>query len=224
MRSVAAAIACGVFACASSVVCTAQTLVIPKYEVSAGVRLGGPITIASERATEVAPGGATRSLFSSNTRLGTSTGATAGFGVQLSRAVRAEMAAGYGTAQLNTKVSADTEEVANTTVSTSVTQLVAEAGILAQRSRWRTRRMQPFATAGIGYVREMYEGRTLIETASALYVGGGLYYVRASARPRQIRVTGLRVDLRGYVRRGGVASTTKVHTAPEVSATMFVRF
>ena len=42
MRSVATTIAFGVFACASTVVCTAQTLVMPKYEVSAGVRLGGP--------------------------------------------------------------------------------------------------------------------------------------------------------------------------------------
>ena len=224
MRRIATAIACGVFVCASAAVCTAQPSVSPKYEVSAGLRWVGSITLGSELADETAPGGATRSLFSSQTRLGGSVGVTAGAGFQLSRAIRAEMAAGYGTAQLNSKISADAEQVADTTVSTPVTQLVVEAGILAQRSRWRARTTQPFVTAGVGYVREMYEGRTLIETGRAVYVGGGLYYVRASARPRHIRATGLRIDLRGYVRRGGVASTSKVHAAPEVAATMFVRF
>ena len=224
MRRIATAIACGVFACAAAAVCTAQPSVSPKYEVSAGVRWVGPTTIGSEIAEETAPGGGPRSLFSSHTRLGSAVGATAGFGVRLSRAIRVEMAAGYGTAQLNSKVSGDAEQVADTTVRTPVTQLVVEAGILAQRSRWRARTMQPFVTAGVGYLREMYEGRTLIETGSAAYVGGGLYYVRASARPRHIKATGLRVDLRGYVRRGGVASTAKVHAAPEIAARMFVRF
>ena len=222
MRRVATAIACSVFVCASAAVCAAQPS-LPKYEVSAGVRWVGPFAIGSEVADETAPGGGSRSLFSSHTRLGSSVGATAGFGVQLSRAIRAEMAAGYGTAQLSSKVSADLEQVADTTVRTPVTQIVVETGILAQRSRWRARRVQPFVTAGVGYLREMYEGRTLIETGSAVYVGGGLYYGGASARPRH-RAPGLRVDLRGYVRRGGVASTTMVHAAPELTATMFVRF
>lgn len=224
MTHIATALACGAFVCASAVVCSAQTLVMPKYEVSAGVRWVGPTAVGSELANETAPGGAPRALFSSHTRLDSSLGVKAGFGVRLSRAIRAEMAAAYGTAQLSSKVSADAEQVADTTVRTPVKQLGVEGGILAQRSRWRARTVQPFVAAGVGYLREMYDGRTLIETGSAVYVGGGLYYVRASARPRHIRATGLRIDLRGSVRRGGVASTSKVHAAPEIAARMFVRF
>ncbi|MEQ1913386.1 MAG: hypothetical protein ABMA15_31525, partial [Vicinamibacterales bacterium] len=130
MRRIATAIACGVFVCASAGVCTAQPSVPGKYEVSAGVRWVGPTAIGSELAEETAPGGGPRSLFSSHTRLGGAVGLTAGFGVRLSRAIRAEMAAGYGTADVISKVSADAEQVSDTTVRTPVTQLAVEAGIL----------------------------------------------------------------------------------------------
>lgn len=224
MRRLRRAGACFILACASASLCAAQPASPAKYEVNVGARWVGPIAVASELANEAAAGGTTRSLFSSHTRLGAGVGVAAGFGVQLSRAIRAEMSASYGTTQLNSKVSADAEQVADITVHTPVEQLVVEAGVLAQRSRWRDRRLQPFVTAGVAYLREMYEGRTLIETGSALYAGGGLYYVRASARSRHIRATGLRIDLRGQMRRGGVASSSNIHAAPEVTAGVFVRF
>lgn len=206
--------------------CMAQSTPAGRYELSAGVRWNGPITVNDAVASETAPGGSTSPLFKAHTTLNGSFGATAGFGVRLSRTLRAEMSAAYGTEQLSSQILADAEVVGATTVRTPVTRVSIEGGILAQRSRWRARRVQPFATAGVGYLREMYEGRTLIESGSAIYAGGGLYYVRASTRtrPGRLEATGLRVDLRANVRRGGVASATNVHTAPEVMATLFARF
>jgi hypothetical protein len=211
-------------AIATAHVCSAQSSVAGRYEVSAGGKWFGPIGVATKSASETTPGGGTSPLFASTTTLDSSFSAAAGFGVRLTRAIHAEMAATYGSGQLSSRVTGDAEQVASVTVRSPVTQLSVEGGMLLQPSRWQTRRLQPFAAAGVGYVRQMYAGRTLIEPGHELYIGGGLYYVRVSAHPRRLEATGLRVDVRGYLMRGGIAAETTQRSAPAVTAMVFVRF
>ena len=216
-------VACAV-ASAIARVCSAQPSPAGRFEVSAGVKWLGPVAVDNAVAGETAPGGVTRPLFTTATTLAGSLNTSAGFGIRLTRAIRAEMAATYGTAQLRTRVTADAEQVANTTVQTPITQLSVEGGALVQPSRWQSGHLQPFAAAGVGYRRQMYAGRTLIETATDVYVGGGVFYVRTSDRRRRIAATGLRIDLRDDISRGGVLSGTARRSAPSVSARAFVRF
>ncbi|MFN7981630.1 MAG: hypothetical protein U0Q11_07205 [Vicinamibacterales bacterium] len=195
-----------------------------RLEVSAGVRMNGPFTIASADAEENAPNGGSRPLFATQTRLGRSLFVTAGVSARVSAALHAEFNAGYGSGDLTTKVTADAEPIADVSVSAPMTQLLAEAGLRMQPQRWKRRTWTPFVSAGVGYLRQMYAGRTLIESGSDAYAGGGLYYERTSAHPRRLKATGLRLDLRGYVMRGGIASGTALRAAPAVLASAFARF
>lgn len=205
-------------------VCVAQPATAGRYDVSAGVRWNGPFTVANESAREDTPNGGSRPLFASKTRLGSSVLVTAGISARVTSALHAEFQAAYGTGTLTSRVTADAEPIADVSVSSSLSQIAAEAGLRMQPRRWARRRWTPFVAAGVGYLRQMYAGRTLIETGSDAYAGGGLYYVRTSAHPRRLKASGLRIDVRGYVMRGGIASGTTLRSAPAVLASAFARF
>ena len=138
--------------------------------------------------------------------------------------LRAEAALVYSPTQLITRITADAEGVADTDVTAPVTQFIIEGGLLAQPRQWRTRRFAPFATGGIGYLRQLNDGRTVVETGRTYYVGGGLYYVRTSASPRRVKAIGLRTDARALILKDGVAPDSEARTTPAVTATLFVRF
>jgi len=195
-----------------------------RYDLLAGVRWNGPFTIANEAADENAPNGKSRPLFASNTRLGHSLFVTAGVSARVSTALYAEFLTSYGKGDLTTRVTADAEPIPDVAVSSPMSQLSAETGLRVQPRKWKRTSWTPFVSVGVGYLRQMYAGRTLIESGSELYAGGGLYYERTSARSRRLKATGVRIDLRGYAVRGGIASGTALRSAPAVLASAFARF
>ena len=57
------------------------------------------------------------------------------------------------------------------------------------------RRLRPFASGGAGYLRQLHEDRTLVETGQVYYAGGGArYWLRGGARVAAL--VGLRGDVR----------------------------
>lgn len=202
----------------------AQGRVAGRYDVSAGVRWDGPFTVANTEAEENAPNGASRPLFASRTQRGQALFVTAGVSARVSAALHAEFLAAYGKGQLTSHVTADAEPISDVAVSSPMSHLAAEAGLRVQPRGWKRRTWTPFVSVGVGYLREMYVGRTLIENGNEFYAGGGLYYERTSAHPRRLKATGLRIDVRGYVMRGDIASGTALRSAPAVLASAFARF
>ncbi|HUR35689.1 MAG TPA: hypothetical protein VM032_17920 [Vicinamibacterales bacterium] len=203
---------------------SAQSADRSHLEVMGGVRWIGPIDFGAVAASEVTIAGGTRALFNSDTTLDASAGGTLGIGVQLSRRLRAEAAVAVNPTHLRTRISADVEGVKDVTVDAPVTQFLVEGGLVAQASQRRVAGGLPFVTAGLGYLRQLNDGRTLVETGRSYYVGGGLYYVRASNRPRRVKATGLRADLRAQILRGGVAPDSTSHVAAAFTAVVFARF
>jgi hypothetical protein len=197
---------------------------VSRIEVSGGIRYIGPIAFGGVPANETAVGGGTRALFDTETQLDGSVGGTAIVGVRLSRILRAEGAFAFNRTALSTRVTADTEGVADITITAPVTQLLVEGGVLVQPPQWQQGALSPFITAGLGYLRQLNDGRTLVETGRATFVGGGLYYVRASTRARRVKATGLRADVRGQIMRDGVAPDSDSRVALAVSAAVFARF
>jgi hypothetical protein len=219
---------CVALACAgvasTAVSATAQQPDRSRIELSGGIRWMGPIDFDAVDADETTSGGGRRTLFASNTSLTGSVGGTGIVGVRLSRLLKAEFAAAYNPTALSTRISSDVEGVPDVTVDARVTQFLLEGGIVAQPRRWQTRHLAPFVTAGFGYLRHLNEGRTLVETGRAGYVGGGLYYVRNSARPGRIKATGARVDVRAVLLRNGVSPDDTQRSAPAITAALFARF
>lgn len=204
--------------------CAAQDADRGRIEVSSGIRWIGAVRFGDVPARETTPGGGTLALFKSSTRLDRSVGGTTTFGVRLSRMLRAELALAYNPTGISSRVISDAEGVADVTVGERVTQLLLEGGVLAQPRRWRSGRIQPFLTGGIGYLRQLNDGRTLVQTGQAGYFGGGLYYVRTSARSGRLKATGLRADFRALILRNGVAPDHAGRAAPAVTAAVFARF
>ena len=204
--------------------CVAQETDRGRIEVSIGIRWIGAVKFGDVPARETTPGGGTLALFKSSTRLDRSVGGTTTLGVRLSRVLRAELALAYNPTGISSRVMSDAEGVADVTVSEPVTQLLLEGGVLVQPRRWQHGRMRPFLTAGIGYLRQLNDGRTLVQTGQSGYVGGGLYYVRATARPGRLKATGVRADVRALILRDGVVPEHSGRAAPAVTATVFARF
>ena len=215
-----AAIAC----VGASTTVSAQTGDPSRVEISGGIRWIGPLDLADVPANETTLGGGQRALFESTTTLDHSLGGTVTVGLRLSQTFRVEGAAVFSPTQISTRVTADTEGAPDTTITAPVTQILIEGGALVLPPRWRTRHVSPFVTGGLGYLRQLNDGRTLVETGTSYYAGGGLYYVRASSRPRRVTATGVRADVRALVLRDGVAPDSDWRSALAITATFFMRF
>ena len=195
-----------------------------RIELAVGAGWIGAIALDRVSADEAAFGGATRALFNSDTQLDGSIGAALTLGVRLSSLVRAEAAMTYNPTHLTTRVTADREGVADVAVDSRVTQYIFGGDLIVQPSRWQRHRLAPFASAGAGYLRQLSEGRVLVQNGAAYFAGGGLYYVRTPDRQRRMKATGLRLDVRALALRDGVAPDHKTRVAPAVTASAFARF
>jgi hypothetical protein len=202
----------------------AQPPVRGRVDVAGGVRWIGPIDFGVVPANEITPGGGTRALFETATMLDGSIGVTASVGVRLASQVRAEASVAYNPTALSSSVSGDVEGIPDLTVTSPVKQFLLEGGVAVEPRRWQTRRLVPFLTAGLGYLRQLNDGRTLVQTGSAYYLGGGAAYVRTNSGRRRLKATGMRVELRALILREGVAPDTSGHLAPALSASVFARF
>lgn len=201
---------------------SAQGVTPGRLELSGGLRWIGPVRFGSVDANETTLGGGARPLFSTDTRLDASVGAGATVSYRVARALRVEGAVAYNPTGLSTRITGDTEGVANTVARAPVTQFLLEAGLLVEAPR--RGKLTPFVTGGAGYLRQLNDGRTLVETGRSYYAGAGLYYVRASAHPRRVKAIGARVDLRAVFLRDGVAPDSTIRGVPAVTAALFARF
>jgi hypothetical protein len=194
-----------------------------RIEVAAGAAGIGAMSFDPVAANETTLGSGTRALFDTRTQLDGSIGAGLTFGVRLTDLIRAEATVAYNPTHLTTRVTSDTEGVPDVAVDTKVTQYIVGGDILAQPSRWRRGRLAPFVTLGAGYLRQLSDGRTLVQTGTAYFGGGGLFYQRV-VEGRRLKATGIRVDVRALALRDGVSLDRATRVTPAVTASLFARF
>jgi hypothetical protein len=194
-----------------------------RVELGGGARWIGGIPFNRIDAAETSAGGGRLTLFASDTELDASPGVQAHIGVRLTSVLQVEGGVAYNSTNLTTRISSDVEGIPDVSVSSAVGQYLVEAGLTATLSRWRTGRFAPFASAGAGYLRQLHEGRTLIETGRSYYAGGGVTLLLTSGGGR-LKATGLRVDVRATFLQDGVAIEDGTQTVPSVGASLFVRF
>jgi hypothetical protein len=140
-------------------------------------------------------GGAYR-LFNSETDLGTAGSLEARAGVALTRRYSIEGRAGISRPELRTLVSSDAETTGSFTLEERIDQYAFDGGIVIHLHELVTMGLTPFASAGIGYVRQLHEGQQLVEDGPLYYVGGGLSRVLLARAQGFIRALSLRADLR----------------------------
>jgi hypothetical protein len=136
------------------------------------------------------------------------------------RALAIEASVGYATPQLGVTVSQDSEAASGAFVSERVSQYNVDVGVLYQLPIDLGRRMRTYVLGGGGYLRQLHEGRLLVETGSTIHLGGGVQYWLRGHEGRR-RALGIRGEAR-YVRRsGGIEYEDAARGFPAVSVLFF---
>jgi hypothetical protein len=196
-----------------------------RIELAIGPLWVGRQALGSGDANETTATGGTLALFSTSTELSSAIGVEARVGVRLSRAFEAEALGTYAAPQIRTQISNDFEGAAPVTATEIIRQFTVGGGVV-----WYVRparspsRLAPFATAGAGYLRQLHESGTLVETGRFYQFGGGVKYLFVSRPGSRLKGIGARIDVRALVRQQGVAFDTGPHLSPAVGASLFARF
>jgi hypothetical protein len=198
---------------------------LPRFEAALGVLWVGHQPLGSARANETTGTGATTPLFTTSTDLAGAAGIDGRVGVRLTRSLVAEAEASYLKPQLRIAISGDTEGAAAVTATETIQQVTIGGGVVwyLPNRRWSPR-VAPFAMAGGGYLRQLHEQATLLETGSFYQFGGGAAFLLVSRRHFHTKGIGARVDVRAVTRARGVAFDGGSKTSPAAGASAFVRF
>ena len=163
-------------------------------------------------------------LFRADSRFDRVEGVDARLAVALTRVLAVEVGGSYATPTLAVAISADAESPDTVRITDRVSQYTVDvsAVLLVPRLRLGSR-LRPYATAGAGYLRQLHEGRLLVETGRLYHAGGGVQaWLRGGAAAG--RSLGVRAEGR-YVRRtGGVDFEDRSRGYPALSVLAFAGF
>ncbi len=127
--------------------------------------------------------------------------------------------------RLQTSISEDAEGAPPLTVAEGIDQYLIEARVVVLLDEIRLGpRTVPFAAAGAGYLRQLHEGRTVVEEGHVYHVGGGLKHWFFARDASFIRAAGVRVDARLYLLVAGIAFEEGPRPQGAVSGSAFVTF
>lgn len=199
----------------------------PRLEASIGGLWIGGAALGSEpaelRANRVPPGPFT--LFTTDTDSIGAAGIDARVAWWLTPTIAVEGGLVRVEPELRTRIAGDAEAAEGLTVAERLDQYFIDARVvwLIERFRFRGRTV-PFVSGGAGYLRQLHEGRTLIETGQVYNAGGGLRHVLRQRDAGLLRLLGVRLDGRVYVLVDGVQFEDRPRTHGAVTASMFVTF
>jgi hypothetical protein len=202
--------------------------VVASAQQSSGHRteLGGDVlwltgvTFNDVNANETAFGGAPRVVFRTSTKLEQAVCPEAKVVVGLTSNIDAEGSIAFGRTHLSTSISSD-PEAASATVSAPLTLYLLQGGVAAHLARWQRGRAAPFATGGVGYLRQLHDGHALVQNGKSWYVGGGLRYPLKDDTARGLNSAALRLELRATILPGGSTVDGATHVLPTVIAGVF---
>jgi hypothetical protein len=196
---------------------------------SAGVSAGHHLD--TEPATETGngvPSGSPVTLFQTDTSFERGTLFEGRVSWRFSRAFAAEGTFSVTRTHLRTEIKNDSEEAAPTTATSPLNQYTGEGGLVWQppRLRFHRGRARIFITGGGGYLRQLHDDATLVETGASAYAGGGLKYrLHEATKKAALKALGIRVDGRVNMLRGGFDVVENAwHSYPSLSAGIFVCF
>jgi hypothetical protein len=195
-----------------------------RFEVSIGSVWIGRQPLGSNSANETTGAGGTLTLFRTASELANVNGLEGRVGVRMWRGLEAEVEASYGKPQLNISISDDTESATAIATAETIQQIMIGAGVVwALPHRSWSERLVPFVTAGGGYLRQVHDPATLVDTGRFYQIGGGVKVLLVSRSNRFVNGVGVRVDARAVVRSKGVAFDAASHASPAIAAALFLR-
>ena len=200
------------------------------FEVSASALYLGSASLGSTTAT-LTPnqtGTADRyTYFQTNSQMQRSGGFEARLAYNLTRMFAVEGGMTYSRPGIGLTVSSDAEGAAGLSVTgETLSQYFFDvAGVVALRSskpgqgRWT-----PFVEGGIGYLRQLHELKTLVETGQVFHGGGGVKYRLRSSPTSFVTGVGLRIDARFYYLNKGFSFDDKGRAFPAFGGGLEISF
>lgn len=193
-----AALAAVIVGTASVSTLAAQTVSDPAGRLQVGVGVGwvGGAAFGEQPADLRTAAGGPYRLFDSETNLASTGSFEARVGMLLSRRYGVEGRAVISKPELHSVVTSDAETTGSFTIAESIDRYVFDGGIVFRIPELEGMGITPFASAGAGYVRQLHDGRELVETGHLFYVGGGITRALFARSQGLIRAMSLRADLR----------------------------
>jgi hypothetical protein len=180
-----------------------------RLEIAGSVGFAANHDLGSERATESGngvPTGTPVTLFETDSSLDRGALFEGRVAWHLTHALAVEGTFSMTRTHLRAAVRNDSEQAAPIVATSPLTQYAAEAGLLWHLNglTFGHGRARPFITGGGGYLRQLHDGATLVETGQSAYAGGGLKYrLHEGARRSMLKAIGLRADARLNLTHGG---------------------
>ena len=164
-------------------------------------------------------------LFATDTRVQSAPGIDARVGFWLTRSLAIEAGLARTGPEIRTRVTDDAEDAEDLTLGEDVDQYFIDASAVLLLDRFSLgSRTVPFVSGGAGYLRQLHEGRTLVETGQVYHLGGGLRHWLRVNDSGFLRALGVRADARLYVLVNGVAFEDGARPHGAVSGSFFVTF
>jgi hypothetical protein len=203
-----------------------------RFEISGAAGMVGGTDLGTATATlsgSGVPSGSPITLFDTETEIESGPRYEARVAWRFAPALQVEGGVAINRTNLVTRITNDFEQAPSSEASESFTEYAIEAGLLFHLTKltFAGGRARPFVTGGAGYLRQVHEGQTLIETGQTAYAGGGVTFtLRQAPRRAFIEGLGLRADVRANLRSGGFEHSDDSGTtfAPSITGGLFIRF
>jgi hypothetical protein len=164
-------------------------------------------------------------LFTADSRVGAAPTLLVRAAVPLGARFSLEGGMTWGRPEIRTSVDTDAEGAAPVTTVERINQYIFDASLVWMFDVVQPGdRVIPYVSGGGGYLRQLHEGRTLIEHGQAYHAGGGIKYLLLSRRNRPVRSAGLRGDARLELLNGGITFGEGPRPHVAISGSVFVGF
>ena len=202
------------------------TLRSHRVTVTGGVTWSGSYPVGTRsallRSSVVGPSPPPFTLFSAASTVKSIAGVEGRVGFTLARNLAVEVGGAFARPRISVAISADPERASQTLEGEALEQFIIDAGAVWQLPA-RFGRARPFVTGGAGYLRQLHQDRTMVETGQVYYAGGGLrYWLRGGSGTGGS--VGLRADARAVWKKDGIDFENRARTFPTVSAFVFFEF
>jgi len=192
-------------------------------EIGGDVRWLTGVQFNDVNANETAFGGATRTVFRTSTRLEHAACPEARFVVGLTSSIDAEGSIAFGRSHLTTRITGD-PEASSATASEAVTVYLLEGGVTAHLTRWHRGRVTPTASVGGGYLRQLHDGQTFIQSGPTAYAGAGLRFPLDAAAVSGWKSAVLRLEVRATILTSHSTLDSATHVMPAVIGGLLFHF
>ncbi len=199
-----------------------------RLELGATVEWFGPSDLGDRTPTLVgnpAEGSTTFPLFTTNGQQNPAVGLGAILGWRLARRVTIQGGFTVSRPGIELTTTDDVEQEGETTSEGRLTEYLFDGGVVINLGNIpNTWKWRPFVSGGGGYLRQVHDGGTVIESGHVFYGGGGVKYRLRATPARRLKSVELRLQGRLLIRNGGFSLDDGSRASLNVGAGLVAAF